>query len=196
MSDLPNWWRSGRFAIAPSRLDGRIGGAEPRACIHPPGDHAPFVEVRYANEYPEIDFFTSIGTLARSKLASFWYAGPNGARSPAAEIVLSENEEWRSGYWRSHALTTTTKLPQWSREREHRLVLTTNFVRHGDAGSRKLRYRFGDLAGVAFGAKMAHADKLKIMRIIDRKAAAEGRSDFEFYQAGYEGRAGEVVCIV
>ena len=39
---------------------------------------------------------------------------------------------------------------------------------------------------------MAHADKLEIMRIIDRKAAAEGRSDFEFYQAGYEGRTGDV----
>lgn len=59
-------------------------------------------------------------------------------------------------------------------------------------GARQLRYRFGDLAGVAFGAKMAHADKLEIMRIIDRKAAAEGRSDFEFYQAGDESRTGDV----
>lgn len=153
----------------------------------------PFTPVRYANDYPEIDFFTSLGVLARSKLTDFWYRAEDGTRGPRGDAILSESAEWRSAYWERHGLTTTTKLPQWKHEGEHRLVLTTNFVGHGDAGTRKLRYHFSDLSGIVFGMKMPHAEKLEIMRIIERKAVAEGRQDFEFFQAQYESRTGNIL---
>jgi hypothetical protein len=153
----------------------------------------PFTPVRYANDYPEIDFFTTLGVLVRSKLRDFWYRAEDGTVSPYGDAILSESAEWRSAYWARHGLTTTTKLPQWEREHENRLVLTTNFVAHGDAGTRKLRYRFSDLSGIAFGMKMPHTEKLEIMRIIERKAVAEGRQDFDFFQAQHDNRTGNIV---
>lgn len=149
-----------------------------------------FQPVRYANRYPEIDFFSSLGTLPRSKLAGFWYCDSDGATSPIAGPILSEDPAWRRAYWESHGIMTTTKLPQWSHEDEYRLVLTSNFLqRRADAGQ-AVRYPFANLAGIAFGMKMSHADKLSILRIIERKMVAEGRDDFEFFQAEYDGPNG------
>jgi hypothetical protein len=51
--------------------------------------------------------------------------------------------------------------------------------------SRKLRYRTEDFAGIVFGMKTSHADKLAIMRVIDRKLSAEQRRHFTFYQARF-----------
>lgn len=144
-----------------------------------------FEQVRYTAEFPEVDFFESIATLSRSKLTGFWFAGPNGERSTTAERMLREDEAWRQDYWRKFATSFSTKSEEWAHEREFRLVLHSSLQRFDDKESRKLRYRFSDLAGIVFGMKTTSEDKLRIMRIIEQKCAAEGRKDFEFYQARF-----------
>lgn len=149
-----------------------------------------FEKVRYANDYPEINFFETLGTLSRTKLTGFWYAGEDGVRSPIGNRVLVENADWRAEYWMRHGIISTTKLPQWAHEEEYRLILSSSLASIDDIASRKLRYRFSDLAGIAFGTRTSHADKLAIMRIIERKALAEKRDYFGFYQASYSSRTG------
>ena len=144
-----------------------------------------FESVRYAEDYPEIDFFTMLGTLSRTKLDKFWYAGDEGKRSVKAERILSEDAEWRCEYWASHANANTTKLPHWAHEAEQRLVLTGMLDDRLDLASRKLRYRADNLAGIVFGMKTSHADKLAIMRVIDSKLSPEQRRHFTFYQARF-----------
>lgn len=151
-----------------------------------------FEQVRYADEYPEIDFFATLGRLSRAALSGFWYAGEDGRRSAKGDRILSESAEWRRDYWATHSRSSTTKLPQWAHEAEQRLVLTWTLDDLADPASRKLKYRTEDLAGIVFGMKMDHADKLAIMGVIDRKLTPEQRRHFTFYQASYSHRAKRV----
>jgi hypothetical protein len=144
-----------------------------------------FEEVRYTAEFPEVDFFESLGTLPRYKLDGFWFAGQNGERSTTALRMLREEETWRQEYWRKFVASFSTKSPEWGHEKEHRLILYSSLERFDDLKSRKLKYRFADLAGIIFGIKTTTEDKLRIMGIIERKCVAEDRQGFEFYQAHY-----------
>jgi Protein of unknown function (DUF2971) len=151
-----------------------------------------FIEVGYKAEFPEIDFFESLGTISLAKLNGFWFVEQNGERSTTASRMLQEDEPWREEYWRKFAASYSNKSPEWAHEEEHRLLLYSNLERFDDLESRKLKYRFADLAGIVFGIKTTTADKLAIMRIIDRKCISEGRKDFEFYQAHYSNRTKKI----
>ena len=166
-------------------LSGNFGDASGAASLRTANFELAFEPVRYTDDYPEIDFFTMLGTISRTKLDGFWYAGDKGERSAKAERILSENAEWRRDYWASQASTNTTKLPHWAHEAEQRLVLTGMLDDRLDPASRKLRYRADDLAGIVFGIKTSHADKLAIMRVIDHKLSPQQRRDFTFYQARF-----------
>jgi hypothetical protein len=144
-----------------------------------------FEAVRYTHDYPEIDFFASLGTIPRPKLAGFWYAGPDGKLSASADQIFKNEEEWRRDYWNAFRIGATSKTSDWAHEREHRLILTSNLVSFDDKASRKLKYRFSDLAGIGFGMKTAAEDKIRIMKIVQEKCRSESRTDFEFYQAHY-----------
>lgn len=169
------------------------------------GDEAPnpmhayvshkFTPVRYANDYPEIDFFESLGTLRRDQLSGFWYAGENGERSKAGQRVLSESAEWRDDYWSRHGTATTTKLPEWSHEQEYRLVLSSSLSSFEDVSSRKFKYRLSDLAGIAFGIKTGHSEKLAIVRAMEKKASVEALHDFQFFQSIYSTETGKIELI-
>lgn len=147
-----------------------------------------FEAVKYTAEFPEIDFFESMGTLPRFKLNEFWFAGQNGERSTTAARMLREDDAWRQEYWRKFAEGYSTKSSEWEYEKERRLILYSHLDRFDDPASRKLKYQFADLAGIVFGIKTPTEDKLKIMRIIERKCVAEDRHDFEFIQAHYSPR--------
>jgi hypothetical protein len=155
----------------------------------------PFEEVRYTHDYPEIDFFGSLGTVLMPKLTGFWYAGLGGTLSKSADNIFKSAEEWRQRYWNIFHIGATSKTSEWSHEREYRLILTSNLQRFDDQPSRKLRYRLADLSGIAFGMKTRAEDKIRIMRIIAQKCSAEGRTDFEFYQARYSRQAQKIVLV-
>jgi len=89
-------------------------------------------------------------------------------------------EDIRSVKWNCGAL---------SHEDEYRLILHSDLQSFDDPASRKIKYRFADLTGIVFGIKTAFADKIRIMRIVEQKCRAEGRTEFEFQQAHYSHRA-------
>ena len=145
----------------------------------------PFEEVRYTHDYPEIDFFASLGAVPMPKLTQFWYADPGGTASASSDKIFKNEEEWRRQYWNTFRIGATSKTSEWSHEREYRLILTSNLQRLDDKPSRKLKYRFTDLAGIGFGVKTTAEDKIRIMKIVAQKCRSEGRAHFAFYQARY-----------
>jgi hypothetical protein len=144
-----------------------------------------FYEVNYSDAYPEIDFFNSIGRLPIPLLNRVWYVGSDGERSTSRSARAIDSEEWRNGYWTAFEAGAIRKTAEWAQEQEYRLLLWSSLSDLKDKPSRKLTYKFSDLAGIIFGARMATEDKLKIMKIVEEKCRAEERSDFEFHQVQY-----------
>lgn len=155
----------------------------------------PFEEVIYTHDYPEIDFFASLGTVPMPKLTHFWLAGPDGTLSAIADKIFKHEEEWRRQHWDTFRIGATSKTSEWSHEREYRLILSSNLQRFDDKPSRKLKYRFSDLSGIGFGMKTTAEDKIRIIKIVEQKCRSEGRADFEFYQARYSRKAQKIELV-
>ncbi len=165
-----NGWRSGRgMEMEPIR------SFLPRA----------FHRVDYSATYPEIDFFNSIGRLPIPLLNSVWYTGEGGERSACRGARSLDTEAWRQKYWETFQSGAICKTSEWAHEQEYRLLLWSHLDSLKDKASRKLNYKFSDLSGIVFGAKTAFDDKLRIMKIVEKKCRAEKRADFEFHQVQY-----------
>jgi hypothetical protein len=146
-----------------------------------------FHKVSYSESYPEIDFFNSIGRLPIPLLNAVWYNGEGGERSACRAARALDTEEWRSQYWQSFESGAICKTSEWAHEQEYRLLLWS-FGDLKDKPSRKLTYKFADLAGIIFGARTSAEDKLKIIKIVEQKCKAENRTEFEFHQMQYSRR--------
>jgi hypothetical protein len=148
-----------------------------------------FHAVRYSNKFAPVDFFRSIGNLPVGVLYERWHSNVAGDRSVCASDY---GDQWRDEYWRGFYPGATTKLADWEREREHRLLLTDSLAGFSDVDSRKATYDFSNLHGLIFGIKTPTSKRLEICRIIERKCAASGRTDFRFYEAFYSERRGSI----
>ena len=140
--------------------------------------------VRYAAQYPAINFFQSLATIPEKDMNSFWYLGEGGSFSKCRDAVYADIDAWRNHYWQTFGESVLYKTPEWEREKEYRIVAHSGFDM-STTEKRKLKYRFQDLAGIVFGARTEIEDRLKIMRIIDDKCAKEKRSDFRFFEVRY-----------
>lgn len=144
-----------------------------------------FEEVRYDPEYPEIDFFRSLGSVPVIKLNHYWYAGENGSRSSCSTKIFQNEKEWHQHHWNLFRTGAISKTNDWAHEKEYRLILTSSLQNFDDISTRKLKYKFSDLAGIVFGIKTSKEDKLKILKIIEKKCISEKREKFELYQARF-----------
>jgi hypothetical protein len=146
-----------------------------------------FHKVSYSESYPEIDFFNSIGRLPIPLINAVWYNGEGGERSACRASRALDTDEWRNQYWKSFESGAICKTSEWQHEQEYRL-LVWSFGDLKDKPSRKLTYKFADLAGIIFGARTSSEDKLKIIKIIEQKCKDENRTEFEFHQMQYSRR--------
>ncbi|MNK83950.1 hypothetical protein D3C87_1037870 [compost metagenome] len=152
-----------------------------------------FHKVEYTQKHTEIDFFRSIGRLNRRQLNSLWYKDELGNLSECGLHVNSENkDEWIEGYWNNYYKSITAKLDEWSYEKEYRLILSNNFHDYSTIEERKLKYDFNDLQGIIFGIKTDISDKLKIIKIAERKCRENNREGFDFFQAFYSKATGKI----
>ena len=87
---------------------------------------------------------------------------------------------------------TATKLCDWRHEEEYRLMLTSVLGTFQEAKDRKLVYGFTDLEGLIFGIRTPLEDKVRIVNIIAKKCAEQGRKSFEFSQASYNAQSGKI----
>jgi hypothetical protein len=181
-----------RPALKLESVIGAAGGRDDERPVVEQIDY-PFAPVRYANDYPETDFFGNLGRLSRSKLAGFWFAGEGGQLSPRAADILGEKDSWRQAYWARHSQVVATKLPQWAHEEEYRLILSGTLIdREHDTTLRKLRYSFHNLTGVTFGMKMSQADKIAMLRILAKKVEIEGHGGLRISQAVFSHATGRI----
>ncbi|MFL9908918.1 DUF2971 domain-containing protein [Paraburkholderia sp. RL17-337-BIB-A] len=149
----------------------------------------PFEQIRYTADFPEIDFFESIGALPKFKVEGFWFRSESGETSSTGSRLRSEDEAWRLDYWNRFLDSFRVKSPEWSHEQERRLTLYSMLQPFDEPQSRKLKYKFSDLAGIVFGIKTSVEDKLRIIETVRRKCGAEGRNTFEIQQAYYSHRS-------
>jgi hypothetical protein len=145
----------------------------------------PFSPVTYDAAYPEIPFFTSLGELTDSKIGEFWHS-EDGQFTAASRSMSGENEDtWRQAYWDRYYGCVTRKTPHWAHERELRLTLQSSLEPYSTDEARSLNYRFEDLVGIVFGVRTSDADKVRIIKLIERKCREVGRTSFDFRQAVY-----------
>jgi hypothetical protein len=172
------------FSLALHRITAwRGGGGRAVEAVHGYANHQ-FHKVSYESRYPEIDFFRSLGRL-RGGAVGWWYSDGNGNNSACAKDVFADEQKWREKYWAEFLTNQTTKLEDWSYEKEYRLLLNEVATDFSDPPTRKLKYRFADLKGIIFGINTPDEDKLAVIEVIERKCRQEKREDFEFHQAYY-----------
>lgn len=152
-----------------------------------------FYKVDYTHKHIEIDFFRSIGRLTKGQLNSMWYEDENGNKSICGEhLNKTDDKKWTDAYWDKFYSSTTSKLDEWAYEKEYRLILNNNFHQYADKNERKLKYDFNELEGLVFGIKTDITDKLKIIKIIEKKCKENKRKEFDFFQAHYSKETGKI----
>lgn len=149
-----------------------------------------FHMIDYEKKYVEVDFFKSLGRLTRPVLNEFWFSNEQGETSSCAEEMNSNEDSWRNRYWENFFHGVTTKLKDWQYEKEYRLIISNMLFDFSDSERRKLKYNFKELQGIIFGIKTSAEDKLKILKIIEKKCLEEKREDFKIYQAYYSPHKG------
>jgi hypothetical protein len=152
----------------------------------------PFQKMNYVDKLAEIDFFRSIGRVTVVALKSEWYSDSEGRISICADHVFAKTNDWHQRYWAAFREMTATKLRDWQHEDEYRLMLTSGLGTFQEAKDRKLVYGFTNLEGIIFGIRTPLEDKVRIVNIIDRKCAEQGRRSFEFSQAIYNAQSGKI----
>ena len=153
-----------------------------------------FETVRYVESLDEVDFFARISRLPEASARMVWFTDDNGnTSSVAAHMAPHANiADWRDALWSEYRRDACTKTKEWSYEREQRLV---TFSLLGDTlpeDQLTLAYDFSALQGIIFGITTCDDDKLAIIDLIKRKCIADGRAEFDFRQAYYSFRTGQI----
>ena len=154
----------------------------------------PLSKVSYADKPAEVDFFRSMGGLEVHKLILLWYTDENNNMSQCANHLLHDEDKfkWEDNYWDSFYRNITTKTKDWEYEQEYRLILRDDLNEFNKEKSRTLIYDFNSLKGIIFGIKTSDENRLRIIKIIQRKCRENNRMDFKFYQAYYSPETGDI----
>ena len=155
----------------------------------------PFHKVSYAVKAGKVDFFRSIGKLRGDVLIKLWYTDPERNESEcAAHIRPSGNKKdaWRKNYWNNFYRDIPIKTRDWEYEQEHRLILHNRWNEDDEKKDRTLTYNFKSLKGIILGIRTSDEDRLRIMKIIERKCRENNQSDFKFFQAYYSPKSGDI----
>lgn len=151
-----------------------------------------YEKIDYVSSFQSVDFFRSLGRLPLAKIDRYWFSEPDGTTSKVAAPYGQDAEEWRKNYWQTHLKSLTTKLSDWEIEQEQRLVLTDMLMMFSDPKIRKLKYDFDELEGIVFGFRTTVLDKVRIIRLLEKKCAESGRKGFQIFQANYVPREGKM----
>lgn len=147
--------------------------------------------VKYKTEFEDVNFFKMLGSLSLYAIDKFWLTDWDGNKTEYLKI--GENyltDDWRKEYNTTLFNSFTVKLPDWEKEKEHRLVIEKEMFANDSIDSRKFVYDFNLLKGVIFGFRTDDEFKIKVIDIIKSKCKTIGRNDFHFYQAGYNEKTG------
>lgn len=140
--------------------------------------------INYINEVYELDFFTNLGRLPMPKIQQ-WYKNENGELSICAENIFKDEEKWRKKHWEQFEPSLLRKLPDWKKEKEYRILLTSILDGYVDPSNRLLKYDFNDLETLIFGMRTPVKERQEIINIIKNKCIENDRKNFYFYEMYY-----------
>lgn len=154
----------------------------------------PLDPVCYTTHEQRIEFFTNIGRLPLGPMLRNWFRDDDGNTSPLAEHLNPERQEaWRNGYWENFTPPLLRKLPDWQHEEEFRIVISDILGIHDSHEGRTFTYDYDTLDGIIFGIKTSLSDKVRIMRILDKKLESRTvTKPFKLFQARYHARSGRI----
>ncbi|MFG6657233.1 DUF2971 domain-containing protein [Scandinavium sp. M-37] len=139
--------------------------------------------VNYSGNYPEINFFNSVGNIQRGIYQNCWLSDGE-ERSHYYDHRYVNHHRWLDEYNHNMHSFFFCKTEHWSKENEARAIITT-FSGENDIANRKVRYEFQFLKGIVFGIKTSYSDKCEIVNILVNKCDKYHIFDFKFYQAFY-----------
>ena len=152
----------------------------------------PFYKMQYQQRPEEVNFFHSMGHLPLGLLMNLWFTDEGGTVSNLYRAYTGDEIAWRERYWEAFRSDIAFKTKDWEYEQELRLVLYSALGDFANPNDRTLTYDFGSLTGIIFGMRMSDQHKQEIIEIVERKCREANRTDFEFYQAYYDPRSGEI----
>ncbi|MFA0690594.1 DUF2971 domain-containing protein [Vibrio splendidus] len=145
-----------------------------------------FHKIDYDNGAGDIDFFKSMGRIPMGAIADNWMVGSDDTISECFEYYSRQDgKEFRDLYWSNFFRDITRKTSDWRYEEELRLIQNGNFVDITSPVSRLYNYGFTSLKGIIFGIKTSAEDKVKIIKLLQKKCRDNGVEDFEFRQSYY-----------
>ncbi|MEM5720267.1 DUF2971 domain-containing protein [Proteus mirabilis] len=147
--------------------------------------------VNYTNEVYELDFFTNLGRLPMPKIQE-WYKNENGELSICAQNIFKDEEKWRKTHWEQFEPSLLRKLPDWKKEKEYRILLTSILDGYEDPNNRLLKYDFNDLETLIFGVRTPVKERKEIINIIESKCIKNDRKKFDFYEMHYSSLRGKL----
>lgn len=152
----------------------------------------PFKKVDYDAPFTEIDFFRSIGNRTHDQLMTDWYMDSNDNTSECANHLQGDTQKWIDDYWKNYMSSICVKIPDWRKESEYRLLLSSTFFDYSPPKERCIKYNFSSLAGIIFGIKTNYIEKIKIIKIITKLCKENNRENFDFYNAKYNHKTREI----
>lgn len=167
-------------------LDGAIHGWNKNGAIKGKSSFK-FYPIEYEHKYESINFFESIAQLPEPSIDKRWFSW-NGVFSPLAQ---NYTDDWMKQYWDNFYKSVTKKTKDWKYENEHRLLIC-NMTGSYSQTDTTLRYDFKSLKGIIFGINTSDEDKIKIIKVIDKKVKKNKHYDFKFYQAYYCRDSGKI----
>ena len=180
---------AGTPSLKLNRIVGASGGPKGSRVDYGYRDFA-FYKVCYSSTPPTVDFFRYIGRLVMPALSRDWLHDETGKPSICRAAMFDQEDVWRKDYWDRFQSTITTKLTDWQHEDEYRLLLYSVLGRYD--GPAALKYEFDSLAGIIFGINTSMDDKIAVMKILEEKCKAAGRTDFQVEQAYYSPESGKI----
>lgn len=146
----------------------------------------PLYKVVYSNEYPEIDFFKSLGCIAEPVIYEFWLCNYDKTQFSSCINSYRNIEKWREEYHIKATKYICTKSKNWKYEKEYRVfqreLLTPIFE---NKNNRLVKYRFQDLDAIIFGRKVSSDDKKRVIKIIQKHCKDFNSNGFKFYDLYY-----------
>ena len=154
----------------------------------------PFFQVEYPDKPAEVDFFRYIAQLDEDDPMKPWYTDDEGNTSRCGDHLLDDNDtyNWRDISWAHFYRDITAKTKDWKYEQECRLILESRLDEYDEKENRILAYDFNSLKGIIFGINTSDENRLRIIKIIQKKCKKHRRSDFKFYQAYYSPETGDI----
>jgi len=143
-------------------------------------------KIAYSNEYPEIDFFKSLGCIPSPVITGFWLCNYEQTQFSSCLEAYKDMDKWRENYHELANQYICTKSKNWEYEKEYRVFLREMLhPTYEEKENRLVKYNFNDLDAIIFGRQVEIEDKKKIIKIIQNHCKQKNLSGFKFYDLYY-----------